>query len=124
MENLIKKSLTLVSSVLILFVLTVTSCKKDNETPISDNFVGSIWIEYGDDVIPTTPLTLTFTDETAFNMNMSDKLHTGTYTKRNNTVYMVFDDSLNGWRWVGVINKGIMTIPLEGTSHTLVFIRQ
>ena len=119
-----KKSLILLSVVLILLVLTVTSCKKDSTPPVSDNFVGSIWIECGDDVIPTTPLTLTFTDETAFNMNMSDKLHTGTYTKRNNTVYMVFDDSLNGWRWVGVINKGIMTIPLEGTSHTLVFIRQ
>jgi hypothetical protein len=116
-----KKFLILLSSILFLFVLIVTSCKKENKR---DDFVGSTWVSHDDDFVVSTPMTLTFTSENALTININEDMWTGTYTKHKSIVNMTIYPNGGEMSWTGTIYGETMIVSLNGTSHSLTFVRQ
>ena len=122
-----RKYFVVLGSILCLFVLTLASCKKDNKDNGND-LIGSIWIDSDSDF---TTFALIFTDEHTFMLDMdylspssNTKIHHGTYTKKRNVVTMIFEESFFWSKWEGVINNETMTVPIENTYHSIIFIKQ
>ena len=111
------------SSILVLLVLTFTSCKPDKDD-VFDDFVGSSWVYYEGRYIFTLSFpnknAVTLTEKNSY--NGSSYTSTGTYTKNKNIVNMTIRYTDHGDEWIGTINGGTMTVDVEG--DILIFIKQ
>ena len=113
-----KKSFLVLSSILVLFALTVTSCKKDDS--VFDDFVGSTWVAGGGYTV-----TLSFPNKTGVIIKAytyGTVTLSGTYTKNGNTVSMTFPSE--NAKLVGTINGGTMTVINEEGGNPEIFIKQ